>query len=67
MCVGFIIAKPRMRLYMEVSNRIYNIYLRWFAPQDIHVYSIDECFIDATAYLDMYEMTPHQLVMTLVR
>ena len=67
MAVGVIIAPPRMRLYMDVSNRIYNIYLRWFAPQDIHVYSIDECFIDATDYLDMYEMTPRQLAMTLMR
>lgn len=50
----YITAKPRMRRYMEVSADIYGIYLRYVAPEDIYVYSIDECFIDATPYLSLY-------------
>ena len=50
----YTIARPRMRRYMEVSAQIYGIYLRYVSPQDIHVYSIDECFIDATPYLRLY-------------
>lgn len=52
--VGYIIAKPRMRLYMQRSADIYSIYLRFISPEDIHVYSVDECFIDATPYLALY-------------
>lgn len=55
--VQYIIAKPRMRHYMEVSADIYAIYLRYVSPEDIHVYSIDECFIDATPYLALYGTT----------
>ena len=51
MAVDFIIAKPRMAQYMKVSTEIYQIYLKYIAPEDIHVYSVDEVFIDATAYL----------------
>ena len=47
---------PRMRHYMEVSAKIYGIYLEYVSPQDVHVYSIDECFIDATPYLNLYHM-----------
>ena len=46
--LGFEIARPRMALYMEISTRIYDIYLKYIAPEDMHVYSIDEVFIDAT-------------------
>ena len=46
--------RPRMRLYMETSARIYGIYLRYVAPEDVHVYSVDECFVDATPYLRLY-------------
>ena len=53
--IHYIVAKPRMRHYMEVSAQIYGIYLAYMSPQDIHVYSIDECFIDATPYLSLYE------------
>ena len=53
----YITARPRMRRYMEVSAKIYGIYLRYVSPQDIHVYSIDECFIDATPYLRLYRTT----------
>ncbi len=52
--VSYIKAMPRMRHYMEVSARIYGIYLRYVSPDDIHPYSIDECFIDATPYLRLY-------------
>lgn len=55
--IDYITAKPRMRLYMQTSADIYGIYLRYVSPQDIHVYSIDECFIDATPYLKLYDMT----------
>ena len=65
--VRFIIAPPRMSYYIEVSSRIYSIYLRFIAPEDIHVYSIDEVFIDATQYLTLYGTTPHDLAMRLVR
>ena len=47
-------AVPRMQHYMEVSAQIYGIYLEYVSPQDVHVYSIDECFIDVTPYLDLY-------------
>ena len=67
MGVGYIVAPPRMRRYMEVSNGIYNLYLRWFAAEDIHVYSVDECFIDATSYIKLYGMSPRELAMTLMR
>ena len=49
--LGYITAPPRMALYMQVSSKIYSIYLRYVAPEDIHVYSIDEVFIDLTDYL----------------
>ena len=59
--VGYITAPPRMALYMQVSTQIYKIYLRYIAPEDIHVYSIDEVFMDVTQYLDTYGMTARQL------
>ena len=65
--VGFIIAKPRMAHYIECSARIYEVYLRYIAPEDIHVYSIDEVFIDATPYLKTYGMTAHELARMLIR
>lgn len=62
----FITAPPRMAHYMEVSTRIYNVYLKYIAPEDIHIYSIDEVFIDATDYLKTYGLTPHELAMKMV-
>lgn len=62
----FITAPPRMAHYMEVSTRIYNVYLKYIAPEDIHVYSIDEVFIDATDYLKAYGLTPRELAMKMV-
>ena len=57
----YITAVPRMALYIKYSAKIYSVYLKYFAPEDIHVYSIDEVFIDATAYLSFYKMTAREL------
>ena len=59
--IGFRIARPRMKLYEEVSAYIYSIYLRYIAAEDIHVYSIDEAFIDVTPYLNLYNCEPVEL------
>ena len=64
--IDFIVAPPRMAHYMECSSRIYEIYLKYIAPEDIHVYSIDEVFIDATPYLKTYGMTAEELAEKLV-
>ncbi|RXI24591.1 MAG: DNA methylase [Candidatus Amulumruptor caecigallinarius] len=63
----YLIATPRMALYIDYSTRIYAVYLRYIAPEDIHVYSINEVFIDVTAYLGTYRMTAHQLAMKMIR
>ncbi|MBO5596242.1 MAG: DNA methylase [Bacteroidales bacterium] len=65
--LDFITAKPRMARYLEVSGQVYGVYLRYIAPEDIHVYSIDEVFIDATEYLRMYGMDAHTLAMHLIQ
>ena len=65
--VDYITAMPRMAQYIKHSARIYNIYLRYIAPEDIHVYSIDEVFIDATAYLASYRLTAHELAIKMIR
>ncbi len=57
----YIIAVPRMSLYIEYSSRIYEIYLKYFSPEDIHVYSIDEVFIDVTSYLVLYKISAYKL------
>ena len=64
--VKYITAKPRMRHYMEVSADIYAIYLRYVSADDIHVYSIDECFIDATPYLTLYNVTAREFARMLM-
>ena len=56
-----------MARYMEYSTKIYNIYLKYIAPEDIHIYSIDEVFIDVTHYLSTYNMTAHELAMTMIQ
>lgn len=66
LAVSYIVAPPQMTRYMEVSTQIYNIYLRYIAPEDIHVYSIDEVFIDASGYLKTYNMTTRELTMKLI-
>ena len=65
--VDYIAAPPRMAHYIEVSTNIYSIYLKYIAPEDIHVYSIDEVFMDVTAYLRSYKMTAHELAMMMIR
>ena len=64
--VRYIAAPPRMRLYIEYAADIYSLYLDWFSPDDIHVYSIDESFIEATHYLGMYRMKPAELASKLI-
>ena len=65
--VPYITAMPRMARYLEVSSEIYGIYLKYLSPSDIHVYSIDESFMDLTPYLHLYGMTAHKLVTTMIR
>ena len=65
--LSFIIAPPRMSLYMKYSTEIYKVYLKYFAPEDIFVYSIDEVFCDITNYLNLYKMTPKQLVTNIIK
>ena len=65
--IDFIIAKPQMAHYIEVSSKIYSIYLKYIAPEDIHVYSIDEVIMDVTAYLDSYKLTAHDLAIKMIR
>lgn len=65
--VDYIVAPPRMACYMDYSTRIYDIYLKYIAPEDIFPYSVDEVFIDATDYLKTYHMTARELTMTMIR
>ncbi len=65
--LDYIAAPPRMAHYMEVSTKVYETYLKYIAPEDIHVYSIDEVFMDVTAYLKSYKMTAHELAMKMIR
>ncbi|MBQ8974307.1 MAG: DNA methylase, partial [Oscillospiraceae bacterium] len=65
--LDYIIAPPRMSYYIKVSSEIYNVYLKYVCPEDIHVYSIDEVFIDATSYLKAYRMSAHDFTMMLLR
>ncbi len=65
--LDYIVAPPRMAYYMEYSTRIYNVYLKYIAPEDIHVYSIDEVFIDITHYLATYKLTAHDFARKLIQ
>lgn len=65
--LSYIVAPPRMVLYLEYSTLIYHTYLKYIAPEDIHVYSIDEVFMDVTHYLKTYGMTPKELASTMIR
>lgn len=65
--LDFVAAPPRMADYIAVSTRIVNIYLQFVAPEDIHVYSIDEVFIDVTGYLNTYGWTPREMAMNMIR
>lgn len=64
--LDYIVAPPRMGLYMETSTRIYQIYLKYVAPEDIHIYSIDEVFMDVTGYLNTYKLTPRELAKKII-
>ena len=66
LALDYIVASPRMGHYMECSTKIYQIYLQFVAPEDIHVYSIDEVFIDATPYLKTYGLTPEAFARKLI-
>lgn len=65
--IDYIVAPPRMAHYIEYSTRIYNVYLKYIAHEDIHTYSIDEVFMDVTNYLQSYNMTPRELAMTIIQ
>lgn len=64
--IDYIVAPPRMKLYMEYSTHIFGIYLRYIAPEDMHVYSVDECFMDVTAYLNTYHLTAEELARKMI-
>ena len=64
--IEYITAMPRMQLYLEYSARIYSIYLRYVSREDIHVYSVDECFIDVSEYLRLYQVTPKEMAVRLM-
>ena len=65
--IGYLVAPPQMRRYMAVSAQIYKTYLKYIAPEDIHVYSIDEVFMDLTQYLETYHCPAHELVMRMIQ
>ena len=65
--IDYVVAPPQMQLYIDYSSKIFDIYQHFVAPEDIHVYSIDEVFIDLTAYLDIYKMSAHDLTMMIIR
>ena len=67
LAIDYVIAPPRMALYMEYSTKIYNIYLKYVAPEDIHVYSIDEVMMDVTSYLRTYGMSARELARTMIQ
>lgn len=67
LAISYITAPPRMALYMEYSAKIYEIYLQYIAPEDIHVYSVDEVFIDAAAYLKTYALSARELTMKIIQ
>ena len=64
--IEYVVAKPRMQRYIDVSANIYSIYLKYVSKEDIHVYSIDEVFIDVTDYLDLYHMTARELGIAII-
>lgn len=66
LAIDYVVAPPQMAKYMEVSTQIYNVYLKYVAPEDIHVYSIDEVFMDVTHYLNTYKLTSRELAMKII-
>jgi len=65
--LDYIVAPPQMAHYMDISGKIYSVYLKYISPEDIHVYSIDEVFIDATDYLKTYSCSAHELAMRMIK
>ena len=65
--IEFTIAKPQMAKYVEYSKKVYNVYLKYVSAEDIHAYSIDECFLDLTRYLKLYKKTARELVKTIIQ
>lgn len=65
--LGYVTAMPRMTLYMKYSASVYEVYLKYVAPEDIHVYSIDEVFMDVTSYLNTYQLTPRELTIRIIQ
>ena len=65
--LSYLVAPPQMKLYEEYSTRIFGIYMKYISSEDIHVYSIDEVFMDVTGYLKTYNLTAHELAMTMIR
>ncbi|MCR4781772.1 MAG: DNA methylase [Lachnospiraceae bacterium] len=65
--LDYIAAPPRMQRYEDVSSKVYSIYLRYVAPEDMHVYSVDEVFLDVTDYLNTYQMSAHELAIKMIR
>lgn len=66
LAVDYIVAPPQMARYMEISTEIYNIYLKYIAPEDMHVYLIDEVFMDVTSYLNTYRLSARELAMKII-
>lgn len=64
--LSYIVAPPQMAHYIDVSTKVHQVYLKYIAPEDMHVYSIDEVFMDVTAYLDTYKMSAHDLAMKMI-
>jgi len=67
LAIDYIAAPPRMAIYMDYSTRIYNVYLKYVAPEDIHVYSIDEVFIDVTSYLKSNKQSPREFTKMIIK
>ena len=65
--IKHIVAQPRMQLYIDCAAEIYGVFLKYIAPEDIHVYSIDESFLDVTPYLAMYKMTAKEIALMIIR
>ncbi|MBR5375690.1 MAG: DNA methylase [Lachnospiraceae bacterium] len=65
--LSYITALPRMAMYKNYSSKIFSIYLRYVSSEDIHIYSVDEVFMDITDYLGIYQMTPHELTIKMIR
>lgn len=66
LAVDYIVAPPQMARYMEISTEIYNIYLKYIAPEDMHIYSIDEVFMDVTSYLNTCRLSARELAMKII-